>query len=77
MVGESITIKFKSDRSCLSDKDLMATIVSLANTDGGHLFLGVEDDGEKTGVCAKHNQATSLSAFTLIRNFPIANRQYS
>ena len=31
--GESLTQEFKSDKSCLSDKDLIAAIVSLANTD--------------------------------------------
>jgi len=75
MAGESITVEFKSDRGCLSDKDLMAAIVSLANTDGGYLFLGVEDDGEKTGVCAKHTQATSLSAFVISRTNPSLNVQ--
>jgi len=48
--GESITVEFKSDQGCLSDKDLIAAIISLANTDGGYLFLGVEDDGKITGV---------------------------
>ena len=32
--GESLTQEFKSDKSCLPDKDLIAAIVSLANTDG-------------------------------------------
>ena len=38
MAGESITAEFKSDRGCLSDKDLMAAIVSLANTVGKGTF---------------------------------------
>ena len=43
--GENLTLEFKSDLKSLSDKDLVATIVSLANTEGGTLLLGVEDDG--------------------------------
>jgi len=33
--GENLTLEFKSDLKSLSDKDLVATIVSLANTEGG------------------------------------------
>ncbi len=68
--GEGITIEFKSDLVCLPDKDLMAAIVSLANTDGGHLFLGVEDDGKITGVCPKHSDAKGLAPFVASRTHP-------
>ncbi len=47
--GETLTVEFKSDHKCLSDRDLMATVVALTNTDGGVLLLGVEDDGKITG----------------------------
>lgn len=42
---ESLTIEFKSDRSGYSDADLVDEIVGMANTQGGDLYLGVEDDG--------------------------------
>jgi len=34
---ESLTLEFKSDKKKLPDRDLIAAIVSLANTDGGTL----------------------------------------
>lgn len=68
--GESITQEFKSDKSCLPDKDLIAAIVSLANTDGGLLFLGVEDSGEITGICHKHQEHTMLKPFIASRTNP-------
>jgi len=46
--GESLSLEFKSDLKCLPDRDLVAVVVSLANTDGGNLLLGVEDDGSVT-----------------------------
>ena len=36
---ESLTVEFKSDRNRLNDRDLIAAVVCLANTDGGDLFL--------------------------------------
>ncbi len=52
--GESLVLEFKSDRKCLPDRDLVASVVSLANTEGGILLLGVEDDGTVTGLHANH-----------------------
>jgi predicted HTH transcriptional regulator len=45
---ESLTCEFKSDRQCLSDKDLIEAVVCMANGQGGEIFLGVEDDGRIT-----------------------------
>lgn len=39
--GESLTLEFKSDVKRLPDRDLIAAVVSLANTGGGSLLLGV------------------------------------
>ena len=39
--GESLTLEFKSDIKSLPDRDLIAAVVSLANTEGGSLLLGV------------------------------------
>lgn len=61
--GESLTLEFKSDRKCLPDRDLIAALVSLANTEGGELFLGVEDDGTITGLHPNHQEVTGLPAF--------------
>ena len=36
--GEGLALEFKSDRKCLPDRDLIAALVALANTDGGELL---------------------------------------
>lgn len=60
---ESLLIKFKSDRKGgYPDKDLVEAIVVMANTDGGELYLGVEDNGEITGLAKKHEDEIGLSA---------------
>ncbi|MFO7716197.1 helix-turn-helix domain-containing protein [Desulfosarcina sp.] len=50
--GESLRLEFKSDRKGIPDRELVAAIVALANTEGGELLLGVEDDGTVTGLHA-------------------------
>ncbi len=67
---ESLTIEFKSDRRCLSDRDLVETVACLANTQGGTLYLGVEDDGSPTGLHARHLDVTGLSALVANRTVP-------
>ncbi|MEI6287587.1 MAG: ATP-binding protein [Bacillota bacterium] len=59
--GEDISLEFKSDRKCLPDKDLVAAVVALANTEGGIILLGVEDNGEITGVHLNHQDARRIS----------------
>jgi ATP-dependent DNA helicase RecG len=51
---ESMIIEFKSDRRCYPLAKLYEDLVGLANTDGGWLYLGVEDDGTPTGVDRQH-----------------------
>lgn len=67
---ESLTVEFKSDRSKLPDRDLVEALVCLANTDGGELWLGVEDDGTPTGLHADHRALTGLSAMVAARTSP-------
>lgn len=59
---ESLEIEFKSDLKCYPDHDLIEEIVGMANTVGGVLFLGVEDDGTITGVHKKHRDAIGVTA---------------
>lgn len=68
--GESLTLEFKSDRKRLPDSELVATIVSLANTDGGDLLLGVEDDGTPSGLHEEHQSVTGLPALVANRTNP-------
>lgn len=68
--GESLTLEFKSDLKSLPDRDLIAAVVSLANTNGGSLLLGVEDDGEVTGLHRSHLNMQGLAAFIANKTTP-------
>lgn len=46
---ETLEIELKSDVRKLSDNDLVDAVVAFANTAGGDIFLGVENDGTPTG----------------------------
>jgi len=53
--GETFTVEFKGEeRGQLSDQDLVAAVVCLANGNGGWLLVGVEDDGRVTGARPRH-----------------------
>jgi ATP-dependent DNA helicase RecG len=45
-----------------ADRDLLAAVISLANTEGGELYLGVEDNMEITGLHPRHRDITMLAA---------------
>ena len=63
-------VEFKSDRKCLSDKELINAVVALANTDGGIVFLGVEDDGTPTGLHPNHRPFEGVSRLVANRTVP-------
>lgn len=67
---ESLTCEFKSDRQCLSDKDLIEAVVCMANAQGGEIYLGVEDDGTVTGLHVNHRQLDGLAAMIANRTQP-------
>jgi ATP-dependent DNA helicase RecG len=68
--GESLSLEFKSDRKCLSDRDLVATVVSLANSEGGDLLIGVEDDGTVTGLHANHLDVSGIPSLIANKTNP-------
>ncbi|WP_303293149.1 ATP-binding protein [Marinobacter sp. ST-43] len=68
--GENLTVEFKSDLKCLPDRELIAAVVALANTEGGDLFLGVEDDGTPTGLHANHRNLSTLPALIANKTLP-------
>lgn len=68
--AETLTVEFKSDRERLSDDDLVAALVCLANTEGGQLWLGVEDDGRPTGLHAAHQNPVGLPGLVAARTSP-------
>ena len=68
--AETLTVEFKSDRKRLSDTDLVEALVGLANTEGGELWLGVEDDGRATGLHPDHMALLGLAGLVAARTSP-------
>lgn len=68
--GENLMVEFKSDLKCLSDRELVAAVVALANTEGGDLFLGVEDDGTVSGLHPNHANLAALPAMIANKTNP-------
>ena len=68
--GETLTVEFKSDLKGLPDRDLVAAVVAMANTEGGLILLGVEDDGTVTGVQPIHQDLAGLAALIANRTNP-------
>lgn len=48
-LGEGLNIEFKQSRNKLN-RDVFESVCAFLNRNGGHLFLGVEDDGEIVGI---------------------------
>ena len=67
---ESLIVEFKSDRNCLEENEIIDAVVAFSNTDGGDLYIGVEDDGIITGLHDKHKDATRLAAFIANKTVP-------
>src|SRR5260370_13435909 len=67
---ESLTVEFKSDRDRLPDRDLVAAVVCLANTEGGEVFVGVEKDGSVTGLHPSHPNVTGVIALVANQTSP-------
>lgn len=68
--AESLTVEFKSDLKKLPDRELVEAIVCLANTEGGELWLGVEDDGRPTGLHLEHQMLAGLAGMVAARTSP-------
>ncbi len=67
---ETLTIEFKSDKKKLHDEEIIEAVVAFANTEGGDLFLGVEDNGDITGLHNEHSDTTRLAAFIANKTVP-------
>lgn len=68
--SESLKVEFKSDRKQLHDDELVEALACLANTQGGELWLGVEDDGTPTGLHAAHQNLIGLPGLVAARTSP-------
>lgn len=71
--SESLTVEFKSDRKRLPDDELVEALACMANSDGGELWLGVEDDGTPTGLHADHQNLIGLPGLVASRTSPSLN----
>ncbi len=57
--GETLRVEFKGEgRESISDREIYEAIVCLANTEGGVLLIGVENDGRVTGARPRHGATT-------------------
>lgn len=67
---ESLTVEFKSDMKKYGDADIFEDVVAFANTEGGDLYLGVEDDGKITGLHPDHKNPATLGAYIANNTVP-------
>jgi ATP-dependent DNA helicase RecG len=67
---ESLKIEFKSDKRKLSDNELIESVVAMVNSDGGEIFVGVENDGTPTGLHIDHENTSALAALIGNRTRP-------
>lgn len=67
---EALDVEFKSDRDRLSDDKIVEEVVALANSGGGDLYLGVEDDGTSSGLHEAHRDVTGLAILIANKTVP-------
>ncbi|MBL8112686.1 MAG: putative DNA binding domain-containing protein [Acidobacteria bacterium] len=67
---ESLHVEFKSDAKRLPDSELVLAAVCLANTEGGVIYLGVEDDGTITGLRPDHQDTTGIAVLIANKTVP-------
>ena len=67
---ETLEIEFKSDKTKLPENDLIEAIVAFANTNGGDLYLGIEDNGTVSGLHKEHQDITKLGAYIANKTVP-------
>jgi ATP-dependent DNA helicase RecG len=65
--GESLRLEFKRDAP-LSEAELVEAVACLANTEGGWLLLGVEDDGTISGLHPSRQPVNPAQIQALITN---------
>ncbi len=68
--SEDITHEFKSDLKKISDETIIDAVVAFANTEGGCIYIGVEDDGRITGLHKSHADTIGLAALIANKTMP-------
>lgn len=66
-IGETVNIEFKRCGQ-QPEKDVFESVCSFANTFGGSIFLGVEDDGAVSGVNASSLLAVKRNVVNAVNN---------
>ena len=69
-LAESLTVEFKSDLKKYEDSRIFEDVIAFANSEGGDLYLGVEENGEITGVHQAHQNIVTLSAYIANNTIP-------
>ena len=57
---ETLQHEFKSDLRKLPLRTLLEAVICMANGPGGHIYLGVEDDGRISGLHPAHSNLAQL-----------------
>ena len=65
--GKSFTMEFKKSTTEITS-DVYDSVCSFSNREGGHIFLGVRDDGEILGVQKDHVVQMKKNFVTAINN---------
>lgn len=73
-IEKCVDSNLKSDIKKYPDSDILEVIVAFANTEGGDVYLSIEDSREITGVNSAHKNPITLSAY--IANNTIPPYQY-
>jgi ATP-dependent DNA helicase RecG len=59
--GENLTIEFKEKYNTNKREEFLETIIAFANTNGGTLFLGINDNGEVVGTNTMRNCENTIT----------------
>ena len=65
--GEGLTVEFKKSTTDIT-KDVYDTVCSFSNRDGGHIFLGVKDNGAILGIDKERVEQMKKNFVTTINN---------
>ena len=65
--GESVTVEFKKSTNEIT-RDVYDTVCSFSNLDGGHIFLGIKDNGVIVGVTPEAVDQMKKDFITAVNN---------
>lgn len=65
--GEGTAVEFKKSTKEIT-KDVYHTVCSFSNRNGGHIFLGIEDNGKISGVHPERVEAIKKDFITSVNN---------